>query len=185
MDTKEKSIKPGLIIKKLISKKIFDLENDQYKLHHQIWSNVGLRVHSSIHSVCENITYHFTSSGRDRILHPTFNLHDCEVCQKLTCVCTGSPFRPIAGFWRCTDCRKNKRLPYIEILKHLKNTKSYDDALEKFVLWWESGSLRSLASQLNDVHASSKEYFESYSIPTLKFYNKTPREAWEEAQTLK
>lgn len=176
------------MIKTIISKQFCDFERSQYKLHDQIWRKVGLHVHSNTHSIILNIKERLVGPQkwrqgrsyrpRQATWHPTFELFNCEVCQKLTTDATGLPFGP-GSIWRCVECKMNKRLTYEYILVWLSNSKSYDDAVKNFVKWWESG-----VEYKNGVKVEirgGKEFFESYLIPTLKFFNKTTQEAWEDA----
>lgn len=100
----------------------------------------------------------------------------CMVCDCLTDNCPPSPFMPYSG-WRCQECVRAHRIPYEDLLMILdrKGATCYEEALEDFRVWWRGSD-----GQGPD---NGVEYAEKYWFPTLKFFNKTSQEAWEEANT--
>jgi len=97
-------------------------------------------------------------------------MNSCMVCGTMTNECVPSPFLPYSG-WRCTDCQKEHRIPYKDLLSILYGpgtAQNYDERHAQWVEWW----------------GKDDGYAEKYWLPTLEFFGKSKAEAWEEAQRM-
>ena len=99
----------------------------------------------------------------------------CLVCGETTEECPPSPFLPYSG-WRCKGCQKAHRIPYDDLLGQLRESSSYEEALERFRVWWRGSD----GTYPDDGVA----YAEKYWLPTLRFFDKTKEQAWQDAQKI-
>ncbi len=97
----------------------------------------------------------------------------CEVCDKETDRGSPSPFLP-CSYYKCDECRSALLVAYWELLCVLQGTNTTNSFDER---------LKELDNMLGTV--KSPDYGSRRLLPTLKYFNKTKDEAWNEKHNWK